>query len=278
MEIAVAEQGSLYLAPSLSAEEARGHAGHYRTSAFGGLTQLFARPKPDDIVVQPLGLRYEPFWHVTAHLRVAYERRESYRFPISVPEHVVSVAIGNASFDLDGERKERGITVTALAQCVRQLRKELWIDAVTGDPIAPRPIDAAEPIDLATFAPAGASIVDPTVRASAVIRHVLGDDVKPPEADAFHEERAEIDALDLFFWPLYAFDLAWAAKNKTVHITVNGRTGEIVQAKSALHPAFAKLLSRETLFDIGSETLNLVVPGGAIPLKIVRALRRKGAE
>jgi hypothetical protein len=45
-----------------------------------------------------------------------------------------------------------------------------------------------------------------------------------------------------------------------------------------MHPALAKLLTKENLFDLGSETLNLVVPGGAIPLKIVRALRRKGAH
>jgi hypothetical protein len=45
-----------------------------------------------------------------------------------------------------------------------------------------------------------------------------------------------------------------------------------------MHPAFAKLLNKETLFDLGSETLNLVVPGGAIPLKLVRALRKRGAH
>jgi hypothetical protein len=266
MELAVAEQASLFIPPSISAEEARGHAAHFRTSAFGGITQLFSRPKPEDVVVQPVGLRYDPFWHVTAHFRVAYERRESYRFAISSPEHVVSIGIGGASFDIDGERKERGITVPAVAQCVRQVHKELWVDAVTGDAIPARPVE-----------PEGAAIVDPTVRASAVIRQVLGDDMKPPEADAYHEERAEIDALDLYFWPVYAFDLVWGAKSKTANVTVNGRTGEIVQTKSSMHPAFAKLLNKETLFDIGSETLNLVVPGGAIPLKIVRALRRKGA-
>jgi hypothetical protein len=277
MELAVAEQASLFIPPSISAEEARGHAAHFRTSAFGGITQLFSRPKPEDVVVQPVGLRYDPFWHVTAHFRVAYERRESYRFAISSPEHVVSIGIGGASFDIDGERKERGITVPAVAQCVRQVHKELWVDAVTGDAIPARPVEGAEVIDLSTFAPEGAAIVDPTVRASAVIRQVLGDDMKPPEADAYHEERAEIDALDLYFWPVYAFDLVWGAKSKTANVTVNGRTGEIVQTKSSMHPAFAKLLNKETLFDIGSETLNLVVPGGAIPLKIVRALRRKGA-
>jgi hypothetical protein len=260
----------------MSAEEARGHAAHYRTSAFGGLTQLFSRPKPEDITVHPTGLRYNPFWHVKAQFRVSYERHETYRFAVATPEHVVSIDIGATSFDVDGEHKGRGITVPAVAQCVREVRKELWVDAVTGDPIPAHATEGAEVIDLATFAPEGAAIVDPTVRASAVIRQVLGDDMKPPEADAYHEERAEIDTLDLYFWPLYAFDLVWNAKNKTVAITVDGRTGEIVQSKASMHPAFAKLLNKETLFDIGSETLNLVVPGGAIPLKLVRALRRKG--
>jgi hypothetical protein len=276
VELAVAEQGSFYLPPSISVDEARGHASHYRTSAFGGITQLFSRPKPDDVVVQPGGLRCEPIWHVSAHLRVVYDRHESYRFPISSPEHVISLSVGGATFDIEGERKDRAIAVAAIAHCVRELRKELWLDGATGDAVAPRGLEGAEPIDLATFAPPDVAIVEPTVRASAVIRQILGDDVTPPEADAYHEEIAEVDRLDLYFAPLYAFELVWTAKNKTASITVDGRTGEIVQAKSSMHPAFAKLLNKETLFDIGSETLNLVVPGGAIPLKLVRALRKKG--
>ena len=278
MELAVAEQGSFYLTPTLSLDEARGHAAHYRTSAFGGITQIFSRPKPDDVAVQATGLRYDPFWHVSAHLRVVYDRNESYRFPVSSPENVVALTLGGTKFDVEGERKERGIALTAVAHCVREIRKEIWVDAATGDPIPARAIETAEPIDLANFAPADASIVDPTVRASAVIRQILGDDVKPPEADAYHEERAEVDRLDLYFAPVYAFELVWSAKAKTASITVDGRTGEIVQSKSSMHPAIAKLLNKETLFDIGSETLNLVVPGGAIPLKIVRALRRRGAH
>jgi len=278
MELAVAEQGSFYLRPTLSLDEARGHAAHYRTSAFGGITQIFSRPKPEDITVASNGLRYDPYWHVSAHLRVVYDRNETYRFPIAGPDHVVSLTLGATTFPIEGERKDRAIAVTALAHCVREIRKELWLDAATGDPSAARPIEAAEPIDLASFAPADASIVDPTVRASAVIRQILGDDVRPPEADAYHEERADIDRLDLYFWPVYAFDLNWTAKGKTASITVDGRTGEIVQSKSSMHPAIVKLLNKETLFDIGSETLNLVVPGGAIPLKLVRALRRRGAH
>jgi hypothetical protein len=268
MEIAVAEQGAFCVPPALSIDEARGHASHYRTSAFGGITQLFSRPKPDDIAVVSSGLRYVPYWHVSTHLKVVYDRRETYRFPIALPENVVSVQIGETAFDIDGERKERGITISALAHCVREVRKELWIDATSGEASAPRAIATAQASELGSFAPADAEM----------IRQILGDDVKPPEADAYHEERADIEDLDLYFMPFYAYDLVWTAKNKTACITVDGCSGEIVQSKSAMHPAIAKLLNKETLFDIGSETLNLVVPGGAIPLKIVKALRRRREE
>jgi hypothetical protein len=278
MEIAVAEQGAFCVPPTISVDEARGHAAHYRTSAFGGLAQLFSRPKPDDISVVPNGLRFVPFWHVASHLRVVYDRNETYRFPVGTPDNVVSLSIGEKTFDVEAERKDRAITVAAVAHCVRELRKELWIDATTGDPLPPRAVGTAAAIDLATFAPDDGAIVDPTVRASAVIRQILGDDVKPPEADAYHEERADIEALDLYFLPQYSYDLVWTAKSKTANITVDGCSGEIVQSKSAMHPAIAKLLSKETLFDIGSETLNLVVPGGAIPLKIVRAIQKKRSE
>ncbi len=39
--------------------------------------------------------------------------------------------------------------------------------------------------------------------------------------------------------------------------------------------AVAKLSKPETLFDLGVETLNVIVPGGAIPLKLAKALAEK---
>ena len=97
----------------------------------------------------------------------------------------------------------------------------------------------------------------------------------PPEADHVSEARAEIDRLDLYFLPVYAFGLVWAAKNKTVEVSCDGATGEVSQPKAGAHPLLGKLLHKETLFDLGSETLNLVVPGSAIPLKIVQALSNR---
>ena len=274
MEIAVAPEGAFAVAPSISAEEARGRAGGYIGTAFGGIAQLFSKPKPGDVAVELRGLRYRPLWHAHAHVRLAYDRRETYHFPVKSPDHVRSLTIGGAEFALDGDRKDRGISVSAMAHCLRETSKELWIDAVSGETVAAPRFGGAlpEPVEVAAFAPADAELVEPSVRASAVVRLVLGDDVTPPEADHVGEARAEIDRLDLYFLPVYAFGLVWAAKNKTVEVSCDGATGEVAQAKAGAHPLLGKLLHKETLFDLGSETLNLVVPGSAIPLKIVQAL------
>jgi len=273
LDIALAEQGTFVVAPAISPEEARGRAATYKGSAFGALAQLFSKPKADDVTVESRGLRYEPVWHATCHVRIVYDRRETYRFPVKTPDHVASVEFGGTSYPVEGGT----IAVTGIAHCVRDRRQDLWIDAATGETVPARTLDPTKvsPIDLANFPPPGAEVVEPTVRASAVVRQLLGGDTAPIEADTLSESRADVERLDLCFRPVYAFTLKWAAKGKSVDIVLDGLSGEITQVKAGIHPVLGRLLNKDTLFDIGSETLNLVVPGAAIPLRLVEALARK---
>jgi len=277
LDIEVAEQGSFVVAPVVSADEARGRAASFKGSPFGAITQLFSRPKADEVHLEARGLRYEPVWHATCRLRIDYERRETYRFPVQTPAHVAAVTIAGSTFPVEAERKESVIVVPAVAHCLHERKDDLWLDAVSGESISALALGAAAvtPIQLETFAPADATVVAPVVRASAVVRQLLGSEAAPLEADAVHESRAEIDQLDLTFRPIYSFAISFGAKNNPVEIEIDGITGEVSQRKSNVHAAIGKLLNHETLFDLGSETLNLVVPGGAIPLKIVKALSRK---
>jgi hypothetical protein len=202
-----------------------------------------------------------------------YDRRETYRFTVKTPEHVASVEFGGVDYPVDAGT----ITVAGLAHCIRDRRQDLWIDAATGETVAARTFDPANvsPVDLASFPPPGAEVVEPTVRASAVVRQLLGGDTAPIDADTLSESRADVERLDLCFRPVYAFTLTWAAKGKSVDIILDGLSGEITQVKGGIHPVLGRLLNKDTLFDIGSETLNLVVPGAAIPLRLVEALARK---
>ncbi len=59
--------------------------------------------------------------------------------------------------------------------------------------------------DLAAFAPEGVLAVPPQVRATAVVRQVLAEVVKPVQnAQVIHEERVDVEAIDLNFRPVYA--------------------------------------------------------------------------
>jgi hypothetical protein len=272
VEIVIAERGAFRFEPAISADEARGRAGAHKASAFGALSRLLSRPKDEDIAISEEGLCYFPLWHAKAHLRFVYDRSESYKVPIKAP-HVVAVAIGGDDYAAAGGT----IELPVVEHCERDQRKELWLDAVSNQPADAQPYLKvnATPIDLDEFDPEGAKIIAPVVRASAVIRALLGNDFRPDDADDMKEEEVNVECVDLYFRPAFSFKYVWAAKDKSAEVTIDAITGERRAETSATVAAVGKLLKPETLFDIGAETLNLVVPGGAIALKLAKAIGEK---
>ena len=105
----------------------------YIGTAFGGITQMFSKPKPGDVAVELRGLRYRPMWHAHATVRLAYDRKETYHFPIKTPDHVHALTIGGTQFALETDRKDRSVSIAAMAHCLHETSKDLWIDAVSGE-------------------------------------------------------------------------------------------------------------------------------------------------
>jgi len=272
MEIVIAEKGAFYFEPVITAEEARGRGSAHKVSVFGTLSRLFSRPKDEDITMTDEGLWYLPVWHAKAHLRFSYDRSEAYKVPIKTP-HVKAVSVGGAEYAVAAG----AIEVPVVEHCERDEHKEVWLDGLANEPINAQPYLKAQatPVRLEEFAPEGAKIVAPTVRAAAVVRTLLGEDFHPADADDVKEERVTVECIDLYLRPTFNFKCVWTAKGKSADIAVDAVTGELQTRPSATMAVVAKLMKPETLFDIGAETLNLVVPGGAIPLKIVQALAEK---
>lgn len=272
MEIAIAEKGAFCYEPLLTAEEARGRASAQKASVFGTLSRLFSRPKDDDIAISDEGLWYLPVWHAKAHLRFVFDRSESYKVPVKTP-NVASVSVNGSDYAV----KAGAIEVPVTEHCERDEQKELWLDGLSNEPFNVQPYAkrTPAPVNLDEFAPQDAKIVAPVVRASTVIRTLLGDDFRPAEADEVKEERVTVECIDLYLRPTYNFKCVWAAKNKSADVAIDAITGELQTRPSTAMAAFAKLLKPDTLYDIGAETLNLVIPGGAIPLKVVKALAEK---
>lgn len=275
MQITIAEQGALRFEPSFSADEARGRAMAHKPGAFGTLSRLFTRPKDDEVIVEDKGLRYDPLWHVKARLHFIYDCRETYRVSPKT-HHAKSVTIGSDEYPLEAG-KQNALDIKGVEHCERDERKELWLDAVTNKPVNAQPYAKAKisPLEVEALAAEGARIVEPAVRASGAVRTLLGDDFRPVDADHVHEETIEVECVDLCLRPMYGYKYTWAAKNKTAEITIDGVTGEIRTEISESTSPVGKLLHPDTLFDLGAETLNLVVPGGAIALKVARAIAAK---
>jgi hypothetical protein len=248
MEIVIAEKGAFYFEPIITAEEARGRASAHKVSAFGTL------------------------WHAKAHIRFSYDRSESYKVPVKTP-HVASVSVGGSDYPLAAG----AIEFPVVEHCERDERREIWLDGVTNQPVNAQPYMKARMngVVLDDFVPEGAKLVSPVVRASAVIRTLLGDDLHPADADEVKEEQVNVECIDLHFRPTYNFKCTWTSKNKAAAVAVDAITGELQTQPHGAMAVVSKLLKPETLFDIGAETLNLVVPGGAIPLKVAKALVTK---
>lgn len=272
MEIVVAEQGAFYFEPLITPEEARGRASAHKVSAFGTLSRLFARPKDEDIAVSDQGLWYLPLWNAKAHLRFVYERSESYKIQVKT-RHAVAVSVGGYEHSVAAG----AIELPVVEHCERDEERELWLDGLTNQPVKAQSYlkAPAVPVSLEAFAPEGAKVVTPSVRASAVIRALLGDDIRPADADQVREERVNVECIDLYLRPTFNFKFDWTSKAKSAEVAVDAITGELQTQPSAAMAAITNLLKPETLFDIGAETLNLVIPGGAIPLKVAKALADK---
>ena len=84
------------------------------------------------------------------------------------------------------------------------------------------------------------------------------------------EEVLTFSASDLYYRPIWAFEFHWAPKDKTGVLEIDALTGQLRQAAS-LTSHMTKLISRDALFDIGADTIGLLVPGGSIAVKVARA-------
>ena len=273
MDIALAEQHIFVLDDRLTADDIRQRAMDRRTSAFGsGLGNLLQRPKVDDIELAGSQHRLEPFWHVGGRALYVYDRARDYTVPASGAEvreitvrgetHPVKVAAGRGSFVLP-----------TIEHCRDEFRDDLYIDGVSGAPVA----DATtllggakrEVTDLGTAAESNTVVVPPTQHASSLVRQLLASMLKPVQADTITEESMTLEHIDLYYRPWWAFEFHWKPKDKRGVVEIDAVTGQI-RPGQALLPKLQRMVSRDALFDIGADTVGLLVPGGGIAVKVAR--------
>jgi len=270
MDIQLAEQHIFRLEDRLSPEEVRQRAMDRRTGAFGGgLGGLLSRPKADDIELVDSQRRLEPFWHVSCSALYVYDRSHDYTVPASGPQ-VREVTLLGETYPIS---PGGSFVVPTVEHCREEFDKALFLDGVSGAPVT----DAAgiiggqkhEVAELGELASEADIVVPPEQRASFVVRQLLTGMLKPVQADSVTEESITFHQVDLYFRPWWAFEFHWKPKDKKGVVEMDPVSGQLRNSQ-ALMARLSRSVTRDSLFDIGADTVGLLVPGGSVAVKLAK--------
>jgi hypothetical protein len=209
-----------------------------------------------------------------------YDRTRLYSIPASAGD-VRSVTVLGQGFGVVAAGKGQPSTFgfDVLEHCSEDFREEVWLDGTTGSPVGGAAAlmegaqtEVAEPAALAVN---GTMVVPPEHRASAIVRALLAKLLRPLQADTVFEERLEVDHLELVYRPIVAFEFVLPAKARRGVVEVDALTGE-TRAATSLKLQISRRVSRDALFDIGADTVGLLVPGGSIAVKLARVAIDRG--
>jgi len=269
MDIRVAEEQAFLLRETMTWDQAREKAWDRKTAVFGTISRLFV--KGEDIEIPYSERRYEPFWHLVCSAHYVYDRHQRWTIHVSGPE-VKRITIRDEDFDVPSDKQEVGIS--GVEHCEELYQRDVFVDGVGGQSVerAAYLKFAAEPIDLDAFAPENSIIVPSQVRASSVVRQILGEMLKPVQADTVLEEVVAVEAIDLYYAPVYAFEYYWRSKDKRTVAEFDGLTGELRREGKALRQQLRQVFTKDVLFDVGADVVGMIIPGGSIAVKVAKAV------
>lgn len=279
MDVRIAQERAFVLHSNVTMDQAREKAWAQKLNVFGALNNLMFRPKDDDVQITRYELRYEPFWHVTAHAELEYDTRETYALPVRNPaarQVTLELASGQMLDVRDGQ-----ITLSGVTRCRESQQREQILDGLTGEE---RPgfghylrRQLSELTSLEQFAPPGAVVLAPEIRSSFVVRQQLSPLMKAVHADRFYVELVEVSSLALFFRPVYAFDYNWVSKQRQQSMELDGVTGDLRNTTRKIGSTGSKL-DKDLLFDIGADAVGMIVPGGNIAMKVGKMVVQRTAS
>jgi len=275
MEISLTEERAYYYVPQISLEIARDRIEKKKTSLVAGMFgTLISRPNSNEIQVVGVENRFEPYWGVTVASRTAYDRQQAYTIPIK-GEEVREVTVLGQKLMINAKGNP-SFTINGIEHCVEERRVTRFFDGLSGQKMDLSRYQAfakTEVTDLENFAPEGMLVVPPQIRATVVVRQVLGEAIQPvTKAQIIHEERVDVEAIELNFRPVYALEYEWASKGKRVVVEFDALSGDMHSGGKTWSDQIKGIITRDLFFDVTADAVGMLVPGGSIAVKLVKAV------
>lgn len=273
MEINVADQRILLFSDQITPEKAYKTAWDKKISVFDTVSKVasfLSRPKDEDFELIYSEHRFQPFWHVSAKSKYVYDRTASYQIPLSGPE-VRSLTYDKKDFEVANGH----IHLSVMEHCLSEQQEEVIVDGVTGKPapelarylsLSPREVKTK----LEELVPAKSILVPPQARVSAIMRETLSKMIMGIQADKILEESVEVTRMDLYYYPVYAFQFRWLSKNKESIVEIDGLTGSVRSGSRTFNEYLGRALDQNFLFDLGADAAGMFIPGGSIAVKVAK--------
>jgi hypothetical protein len=277
MDISLAEEHAYYYVPQISLEDARERVEKKKTTLVAGtFGTLLSRPNPAEIQIVSTENRLEPYWMVSASSHTAYDRQQVYNIPIK-GEEVREVTVLGQKLRLNSTSKNNpSFTLNGVEHCVEENQVTRFFNGLSGQKAEMgryEPFTKTEITDLDHFAPEGALVVPPQMKASAIVRLVLGEVIQPvAKAQVIHEEQVSIKTIELNFRPVYAFEYEWASKGKRVVVEFDALLGDSRSGGKKWANQIKGIVTHDLFFDITADAAGMLVPGGGIAVKLVKAV------
>ena len=188
------------------------------------------RPKAEDVVLAASQRRVEPFWHVACTARYVYDRTRMYSVPASAGDVRSVTFLGSDVPVTPSGKGPASFPLQVLEHCTEDFREELFVDGLTGAAMGNGPAVITGPrtevADPSVLAADETLVVAPEQRASAIVRQLLAKLLRPLQADTVFEESLAVEALELYYRPVWAFEFHHPAKDKRGVVEVDALTGE----------------------------------------------------
>jgi len=274
MDIFLANERVFHLIPQITLEVAQDRLEHKKTTLVSGTVgALISRPKPEDIQLVSVESRLEAFWQINVFLRTAYERNCTYTIPVRGAEIKHVTVLGQDLPVTAGAKGSASFSLVGVEQCEEEYHHDFQFDGAgkKSDLSKYQSFAKTEVTDLEHFAPPGVLLVPPLAHASTVVRTVLAEVIKPVQAQMIHEERVNVEALDINFRPLYALEYNWVSKGKHVVVEFDALTGEVHSGGKKMGNQVKGVITRDLIFDMTADAAGILIPGGSIAVKLVKA-------
>jgi len=251
-----------------------------KLSAFGMFAKFnpLNRPKEETVQLSRQELRWEPFWHIVAKRSVDYNCQLTYQVPVHNP-YAQSLQIEDKVFEVARQKDKARIEFVALEHCHRKIQFDQLIDGMQRDIkssvfeqyIGKYKYAEAEQVERR-------ELLKPLVPMAAAkqmaIAHLTGQAVNAFEIQG---DQIEFESTHMYMRPVFAFEFRWSSADKVGVIEVDGLTGEVAENGHWFKDKMNKILTRESLVDLGAEVAGCFVPGGGVAVKLIGKMTESNA-